>query len=59
LDNCEHLVEGCAALADALLRACPGLKILATSREPLRIPGESSWVVSSLSVPDPGRLPPR
>ena len=37
LDNCEHLVEGCAVLVDALLRACPDLKILATSREPLRV----------------------
>jgi ATP/maltotriose-dependent transcriptional regulator MalT len=37
LDNCEHLVEGCAVLTDTLLRACPELEILATSREPLRI----------------------
>ena len=58
LDNCEHLVEGCAMLADTLLRACPDLGILATSREPLRIAGESTWVVPSLSLPDPGRLPP-
>ncbi len=42
LDNCEHLVEGCAALADTLLRACPELEILATSREPLRIAGEAT-----------------
>lgn len=52
LDNCEHLVEGCAALADTLLRACPDLEILATSREPLRISGECSWPVPSLSLPD-------
>jgi predicted ATPase len=58
LDNCEHLVEECAALADTLLRACPELKILATSREPLRIAGESIGMVPSLSLPDPGRLPP-
>jgi non-specific serine/threonine protein kinase len=58
LDNCEHLVEGCAALAEALLRACPDLKILATSREPLRVAGEASLPVPSLSVPDPGRLLP-
>jgi predicted ATPase len=58
LDNCEHLVEGCAALADTLLRACPDLHVLATSREPLRIAGEFSWVVPSLSLPDPYRLPP-
>ena len=58
LDNCEHLVEGCATLADTLLRACPDLVILATSREPLRIAGESSWPVPSLSLPDPQYLPP-
>jgi predicted ATPase len=57
LDNCEHLIEACAELADALLRACPDLQILATSREPLRISGEASFMVPSLSVPDPGRLP--
>ena len=58
LDNCEHLVEGCAVLADTLLRACPELEILATSREPLRIAGEATWMVPSLSFPDPLRLPP-
>src|SRR3712207_5492841 len=58
LDNCEHLVGGCAALADTLLRACPDLKILATSREPLRIAGEAAWPVPSLSLPDPRRRPP-
>ena len=58
LDNCEHLVDGCAVLADTLLRACPELEILATSREPLRVAGESSWPVPSLSLPDSGeRLP--
>jgi non-specific serine/threonine protein kinase len=57
LDNCEHLVEECADLADTLLRTCPGLRILATSREPLRVAGEYSWQVPSLSLPDPGRLP--
>ena len=57
LDNCEHLVEACAELADTLLRTCPKLEILATSREPLRVAGESSWQVPSLSLPDPGRLP--
>ncbi|MGH3147724.1 MAG: ATP-binding protein, partial [Rubrobacter sp.] len=55
LDNCEHLVEGCAVLADTLLRACPHLRILATSREPLRVAGEATWMVPSLSLPDPGR----
>jgi len=52
LDNCEHLIEGSAGMADALLRTCPGLKVLATSREALRIPGERSWIVPSLSLPD-------
>lgn len=56
LDNCEHLVEGCAVLADALLRACPTIRILATSREALGIAGEGSWLVPSLLLPDPGHL---
>jgi predicted ATPase len=58
LDNCEHLVEACATLGDALLRACPSLTVLATSREGLRIDGEVVYQVPSLSVPDPERLPP-
>ncbi len=53
LDNCEHLVEASADLADALLRACPDLRILATSREPLRVASEVAWAVPALSVPDP------
>ncbi|MGH3147879.1 MAG: ATP-binding protein, partial [Rubrobacter sp.] len=57
LDNCEHLVDECATLADTLLRACPDLRILATSREPLHIAGESTWTVPSLSLPDLRRLP--
>lgn len=57
-DNCEHLIEECAALADALLRACPEVRILATSREALSIAGESAWLVPSLFVPDPEQLPP-
>ena len=52
LDNCEHLVEACAALADTLLHACPKLKILATSREALAVAGERSWQVPPLSSPD-------
>ena len=52
LDNCEHLIDACATLADTLLRACPGLKILATSREALGVAGETSWLVPSLSLPD-------
>ena len=53
LDNCEHLLDACARLADALLRACPWLRVLATSREPLGITGEMAWRVPSLPVPDP------
>ena len=41
LDNCEHLIDACAHLADELLSRCPGLRIVATSREPLGITGES------------------
>jgi len=51
LDNCEHLVEMCAELADQFLRACPELKIIATSREALGIPGETVFRVPPLSVP--------
>ena len=54
LDNCEHLIEASAALAEDLLRNCPGVRILATSREPLRIRGERLWRVSPLPVPDAG-----
>ena len=58
LDNCEHLVAACADLAGALLRSCPHLRILATSREGLEIAGERRWRVPSLTVPDPQHLPP-
>ena len=51
-DNCEHIIEACAALAESLLQACPNLKILATSREALGIAGETLWNVSPLSTPD-------
>ena len=57
LDNCEHLVEACAELAEALLHSCPGLRVLATSREALGITGEIAWPVPSLSLPDLRRLP--
>ena len=56
LDNCEHLVETCAELVEALLRSCPELRILATSREALGIAGEISWPVPSLTLPDLRRL---
>lgn len=48
LDNCEHVVDAAAALVDALLRAAPGLRILVTSREALRVPGETVWVTPPL-----------
>jgi predicted ATPase/DNA-binding XRE family transcriptional regulator len=51
LDNCEHLIEGVASLASRLLSACPRLKILATTRESLRIPGEWIYTVPVLDVP--------
>ncbi|MDV7089163.1 ATP-binding protein [Rhodococcus opacus] len=57
LDNCEHLVEAAAVLAETLLRQCPGLRILATSREPLGIGGEAVMRVPPLTVPDPDRPP--
>ena len=56
LDNCEHLVRACAELSDRLLRGCPRLRILVTSREPLRVPGEVIWRMPSLGVPDPRLL---
>jgi non-specific serine/threonine protein kinase len=52
LDNCEHLVSACAEITQRLLTFCPELRILATSREPLRINGETVRGVSPLSVPD-------
>jgi len=57
LDNCEHVVDGCAHLVEHLLAACPALRILATSREPLRVAGERLWPVPPLAVPDPRHLP--
>jgi predicted ATPase/DNA-binding CsgD family transcriptional regulator len=57
LDNCEHLIEACAELAEALLRSCPELRVLATSREALGITGEVAWPVPSLSLPDLRHLP--
>ncbi|MER5643126.1 BTAD domain-containing putative transcriptional regulator [Streptosporangium sp. NPDC002524] len=54
LDNCEHLVDAAARLADDLLGRCPGLRILATSREPLGIAGEALCPVPPLGLPEPG-----
>ena len=59
LDNCEHLVDACAALIAALLREAPDLQILATTREALNVPGETLWRVPPLSLPpEPGALAP-
>jgi predicted ATPase len=58
LDNCEHLLSATAGLVDALLRSAPQLTILATSREPLRAPGEVIFRVPSLDLPDPERPQP-
>jgi len=55
LDNAEHLAAACAKLADALLRQCPHVVVLVTSREGLRVPGEQTYHVPSLSMPDPAR----
>jgi non-specific serine/threonine protein kinase len=52
LDNCEHLVDACARVVDTLLRGCPRLTVLVTSREMLSVPGEAAWRVPSLSLPD-------
>ena len=52
LDNCEHLLDACAELADQLLKSCPILHILATSREALGISGEALYPVPSLTIPD-------
>jgi predicted ATPase/DNA-binding CsgD family transcriptional regulator len=51
LDNCEHVIAATADLAEELIRACPHLTVLATSRERLGVPGESEWPVPSLSLP--------
>jgi predicted ATPase/DNA-binding NarL/FixJ family response regulator len=53
LDNCEHLVDACATLCQRLLAGCPGVRVVATSQEPLRIPQEAVWQVAPLAVPPP------
>ncbi len=55
LDNCEHLAGACADLVETLLQSCPDLRILATSREPLRVPGEVTWPVPPLALPPTDR----
>lgn len=52
LDNSEHLLDACVQLITALLQTCPGLKILATSREPLAMAGEATYRIPSLSLPE-------
>jgi predicted ATPase len=58
LDNCEHLIEGCAQLSENLLRNCPRVKIIASSREALGITGEIVYRVPSLSLPDEVQVTP-
>ncbi len=57
LDNCEHLAKDCALFAAALLRACPRVRILATSRQPLHVYGETTFQVPPLTVPSVGLRP--
>ena len=52
LDTCEHLLGACAALVAALLPPCPKMQVLATSREPLRVPGETTVTVRPLRLAD-------
>jgi predicted ATPase len=52
IDNCEHLVEACAEMSDALVQSCRGVRVLATSREPLGIEGEVIYRVPPLGLPD-------
>jgi predicted ATPase/class 3 adenylate cyclase len=56
-DNCEHLIDACARLADALLHACPQVKIMASSRELLGLTGEVAFRIPALSMPNPQRVP--
>jgi predicted ATPase/class 3 adenylate cyclase/Tfp pilus assembly protein PilF len=53
LDNCEHVLDACARLVDALLKNCPHVRVLASSREGLGIAGELTYRIPSLSSPDP------
>jgi predicted ATPase len=57
LDNCEHLIQACSGLVDGLLRACPALHILATSRQRLAVEGEQVWPVPPLAYPTTDALP--
>ncbi len=53
LDTCEHVVDACAALVQQLLASCPSVRLIATSREPLRVRGETAWRVPPLELPGP------
>jgi predicted ATPase/class 3 adenylate cyclase/Tfp pilus assembly protein PilF len=55
LDNCEHLLDACAEIADRLLNSCAGVRILATSRERIGISGEAVWRVAPMEVPSVSR----
>lgn len=55
IDNCEHLLDASSQLVEALLLSCVNLRVLATSRRPLRVPGEVVWRITPLSLPDPAR----
>jgi predicted ATPase len=57
LDNCEHVIDDAGRLAEALLTDCPGLRVLATSREPLGVPGERVRSLAGLAVPGAGATP--
>lgn len=56
LDNCEHLVDACAGIAESLLHHCPQLSIMATSREALGVPGETAWLVPPMDEPEAVQL---
>jgi predicted ATPase/class 3 adenylate cyclase len=58
LDNCEHIIHACARMAETLVRACPAVSVLATSREALLISGETTWQVPPLTAADPERMLP-
>jgi predicted ATPase/DNA-binding SARP family transcriptional activator len=58
VDNCEHLADACAALTDTLLRGCPAVRVLATSREALGVAGERAYLVPPLSMPEPSLVAP-
>ncbi|MFI6534261.1 BTAD domain-containing putative transcriptional regulator [Nonomuraea sp. NPDC050547] len=58
LDNCEHVIAAAAEVAERVLADCPGVRVLATSREPLAVTGETSWAVPPLELPPPGAEDP-